>query len=184
MDINPGQFPNPPGSPVQPGTAFAGPLLAGTVVDSDGTNNLAGLGGTTGKSNQGYAVMAQCAQVTQADGSSSIVIPAQSKILRIGFDTTTVFTGAAATFAVGTTDGTTNTAALTANTATGAAVGKVALAPTTAAQLANWDNTSNAVFQVPPISPHDINVRIFPTNTGSGVGILTVEYIPGVNMAS
>ena len=91
-DINGGQYPNPNGSPIGPGTHTTGPLLAGGVIHSDGTGNLAALGGTTGTANVGYCVMAQAAVVTQASGATTIVIPAQSKIDSIKMMVTTAWT--------------------------------------------------------------------------------------------
>src|ERR1700742_3854741 len=103
-DINGGQSPNPNGSPIQPGSTFTGPVLAGGVIHSDGTGTLAALGGTAGTANVGYAVMAQSAVITQATNgtvagvfTTSIVIPAQSQILRIRLMVTTAWTGGATT---------------------------------------------------------------------------------------
>ena len=95
MDINPGLSPNANGSPATPGTKFQGPLMAGGVLQSDGSGNLASLGGGVGSANVGYAVMAQSMPVTQAaGGTGDIVIPAQSQILRISLLVTTAWNGA------------------------------------------------------------------------------------------
>lgn len=188
--INPGQSPNPNGSPVQAATLLTGPLLAGNVKDSDGSGTLAGLGGSSGTANVGYSVMAQSEAFTQATNgtvaglyTTGIVIPAQSKILRITVDITTVWSGGATTMGLGTTAGTTAATALT--TATGVqgstANVKVVAAPSTAAQMANWDNVSNATFQAG--GPQDIQVVILSANTGTGLGVITVEYIQGINLA-
>ena len=83
MDINGGVYPNANGSPIWPASTFTGPLVAGNVVASDGTGNLAGVGETTGSANLGYANMAQSVVVTQASGVTNIVIPAQSQITDI-----------------------------------------------------------------------------------------------------
>ena len=66
MDVNGGQITQTNGNPVFPGTTFTGPLLAGNVVRSDGTTNLASAGETTGEANVGYVVMAQTGVITQA----------------------------------------------------------------------------------------------------------------------
>jgi len=113
-DINGGFYPNNNGSPVQAGTTFTGPLIAGNVIHSDGTGNLAALGGTTGTANAGYANMAQSAVVTQASGATTIVIPAQSQITDIYLMVTTAWTGAAATLNIGATAGTSAATAFTA----------------------------------------------------------------------
>lgn len=188
MDINPGQSPNPNGSPATPGTLFTGPILAGNVVHTDGTGTLASTGGSTGTANVGYAVMAQSAVVTQANGTTTgapngvatagvyttgIVIPAQSQILTIQFMTTAVWSGTALTFGLGDTASAT---ALTAAAAlSGAALGQQTVVPGTAlAQIASWDNTGST----------DIQIVVTSTNTGTGVGTLTVEYVPCINNAS
>lgn len=181
MDINPGQSPNPNGSPVQAATKFTGPLLAGNVFNSDGTGNLAALGGSVGTANVGYAAMAQGQVVTQATNGSSagvfktgIVIPAQSQIISMYAMVTTAWSGGATTFGVG------STASATAFTAanavvTSGALGRIALTPGTGAtQIANWDNVGNT----------DVEIVITSTNTGAGVATFTVTYIQGINQAS
>lgn len=73
MDVNGGNYPNSNGSPVFPGTAFTGPLLAGNVLHSDGSGLTAGLGETNvGASNVGYAQMTQSAVVQNASVTGSI----------------------------------------------------------------------------------------------------------------
>jgi hypothetical protein len=174
MDVNGGQYPNPNGSPIYPGTLLTGPLLAGSVFHSDGSGTLAGLGETQlGTANVGYCVMAQSQPITQASGTTTIVIPAQSQILRITMMVTTAWTGTSATFGVG------NTVSATAYTAAGAAnggtLGPITLSPgTSSTAIANWDNVGNT----------DVQILVTSTNTGSGVGTLTVEYIQGINQAS
>jgi hypothetical protein len=183
-DIQPGFYPNPNGSPVQPATAFTGPLLAGNVIASDGTGNLAALGGTTGTQNLGYVVMAQSSVITQASGGVDITIPAQSQIIGMTLMVTTAWTGGATTLGIGATAGTSAaTAFTTAGAVSGATKGLVSIAPGTGtAQIANWDNISNATFQTG--GPVDIQIVATSTNTGSGVGTLTVTYVQGINLAS
>lgn len=170
----------PNGSPPNPGTSFSGPVLSGTIAQSDGSGNLAGVGGTSGTANRGYAVQAQSCVVTQAtnDGTAGqfacpIVIPAQSKILRMALTVTTVWSGAAATLGVGT--GASATAFTAAGAVSAAALGVVEIPPEAAAtQLANWDN----------VGTQDVQIVVQSTNTGTGVGTLVVEYIPQINLAS
>ena len=181
-DQQPGFYPNPNGSPVQPATTFTGPILAGNVLFSDGTGNLASLGGSTGTQNTGYVVMGQSEVVTQAAGGCSITIPAQSQILSITMMVTTAWTGATKTFSVGATAGTTAATAFSASSIDGSAAGKVSISPSTAAQYANWDNISNATFQTG--GPTDVQFFVTSANTGSGVGTLTVTYLQGINLAS
>lgn len=192
-DINGGFSPNANGSPIFPGTVFTGPLIAGNIVHSDGSGALAGLGETnTGTANQGYVVMAQSAVVSQTTTAgqsagvfvSSIVIPAQSQIVRVLLMVTTVWSTATTTLGVGTTAGTTAATSITAAAnLQGSTLGQVSGTPTTAAQIANWDNTSNATFQAG--GPVDIQIIITSGGgIGTGVGTLTVEYLQGINMAS
>jgi hypothetical protein len=185
-DIQGGQYPNPNGSPVQPGTTFTGPLIAGNVPHSDGTGNLAALGGSSGTANAGFAVLAQSAVITQTASAlaTSIVIPAQSQILRIILMVTTAWTTGTTTLGIGATAGTTNATAFTTATGVqGSTLGQVSATPSTAAQIANWDNVSNATFQTG--GPTDVQIEVTSGGgAGSGVGTLTVEYIPGINMAS
>ena len=170
----------PNGSPPNPGTSFSGPLLAGGVQRSDGSNNLAGVGGTAGTANRGYAVQAQACVINQAtnDGVAGqfacpIVIPAQSKILRMALTVTTIWSGAAATLGIGT--GASATAFTAAAGVAGGALGVVEIPPEAAAtELGNWDN----------VGTQDVQIVVLSTNTGTGVGTLVVEYIPQCNLAS
>jgi hypothetical protein len=189
-DIVGGVYPNTNGDPIWPGTQFKGPILAGNVIASDGTNNLAGLGEDIGTANTGFAVMAQSCVITQAtnDGTVGqfacpIVIPAQSQILRISLMVTTVWNGGATTMGIGSSDGTTAaTAFTTAAGVQGSTLGRVNAAPSTAAQIANWDNVSNSTFQ--STGAHDVQIVVLSGNTGTGVATLTVEYVQGINLAS
>jgi hypothetical protein len=181
-DVNGGVgYPNANGSPIFPGTTVTGPLLAGNVIHSDGSGNLAGLGGTAGTANVGYAHMTQSEVCTQATNgtvagvyTSGIVIPAQSQITAIKVMVTTALTGTATTLGIGTSASAT---ALTAANAvvTSGALGVVSVTPgTVAAAIANWDNVGNT----------DVQIVVTSTNTGSGVFTLTVEYVQGINLAS
>lgn len=179
-DITGGQLTQTNGDPVFPGTVLTGPVIAGNVVQSDGTNNLAGLGSQAGTANQGYVVMAQACVITQATNTGTagqfacpIVIPAQSKIDSIKLMVTTAFTGGATTLGIGTSASAT---ALTAANAvvTSGALGQITVTPGTGAtQIGNWDN----------VGTQDVQIVILSTNTGSGVGTLTVTYLQGINMA-
>jgi hypothetical protein len=173
MDINGGNYPNANGSPIFPGSTFTGPLIAGNVINSDGTGNLAGLGEQSGYANVGYALMAQSAVVTQASGTTNIVIPAQSQIIGIYLMVTTAWTGVASTLGIGTTASA--TALTAANAVAGGTLGQVSAAPgTDATRIGNWDNVGNT----------DVKIVVTSTNTGSGVGTLTVLYVQGINNAS
>ncbi|MGI9142664.1 MAG: hypothetical protein ACR2IJ_05690 [Fluviibacter sp.] len=78
-------------------THFSGPLLSGSILNTSGTT----LG--TDVANVGFVVMAQSSPVTQASGTTTIVIPANSQILSIDVMVTSVWSGVATTFGVGTT---------------------------------------------------------------------------------
>ncbi len=180
-DIQGGQLTQTNGNPPFPCTQFTGPVTVGAIPRSDGSNNLAGVGGTTGTANAGFALLAQSCVITQATNNGSagqfvcpIVIPAQSQILRIALMVTTAWTGSATTLGIGT--GASATALTAANAVvTSGALGQVSVTPGTGAtQIGNWDNVGTA----------DIQVVVLSTNTGSGVGTLTVEYIPCIDLAS
>lgn len=141
-------------------STWTGPIKAGNILNTSGT--------TLGKdvANVGYAVMAQSSAVTQASGATSIVIPAGSQILSINVMATTAWTGAATTFGVGT------TASATFFTAAGAldaaAIGPLSATPgTDATRAGNWNDVGTT----------DRKIAVTSTNTGSGVGVITVTYI-------
>jgi hypothetical protein len=180
-DIEGGALTQPNGSPPVPGTQLTGPVLAGPIWASDGSTNLAGVGGTVGVANSGYSVTAQSCVITQATNvgvagkfACPIVIPAQSQILRITLNVTTAFTGSATTAGIGT--GASATALTAANAVvTSGALGQVAVTPgAVAGAIANWDN----------VGTQDVQIVVQSTNTGSGVATLTVEYLPQINLAS
>jgi hypothetical protein len=161
-------------------TTFTGPIMAGNVLNSDGSGTLAGAGGDSGTANVGFAVMAQSQAITQATNGSSagvyttaIVIPADSQILSITLTVSTAWTGAATTLGIGT------TASATAFTAAGAVAGGtkglISASPGTVdAAIANWTDVGST----------DVQVRVTSTNTGSGVGVLTVTYIQSNNLTA
>jgi hypothetical protein len=180
-DIQTDALTQPNGSPPVPGTAFAGPVLAGPIPHSDGTNTLAGVGGTTGTANRGYSKQAQSCVCTQATNTATagqfalpIVIPAQSQITAMKIMVTTALTGGATTLGVGSSGSATAFTAANAVVTSGA-LGQVTITPGTGAtQIGNWDN----------VGTQDVQIVILSTNTGSGVFTFTVEYIPMINLAS
>lgn len=161
-------------------TTFTGPIKAGNVLQSDGSGVLAGEGGSSGIANVGFAVMAQSEVITQATNvgsagvyTTSIVVPAGSQILSITLLVTTAWTGTASTLGIGT------TASATALTAAGAVAGGtkgvVSANPGTVdAAIANWKDVGTT----------DIQVKVTSTNTGNGVGVLTVTYIQSNNLTA
>jgi hypothetical protein len=161
-------------------TTFTGPIKAGNVLQSDGTGNLAGVGGYNGTANVGFAVMAQSQAITQATNgtdagvfTTDIVIPADSQILSVTLTVSAIWSGAASTLGIGT------TASATALTAAGAVAGGtkgiVSASPGTVdAAIANWTDVGST----------DIQVLVTSTNTGTGVGVLTVTYIQSNNLTA
>jgi hypothetical protein len=180
-DITGGQLQQTNGDPVFPGTVLTGPVIAGNVVASDGTNTLAGLGAQAGTANQGFCHMTQACVVNQATNTGTagqfacpIVIPAQSQITSMKLRVTTAFSGGATTLGIGSSASATAFTAASA-VATAGALGDVAITPGTGAtQIANWDNVGN----------QDVQIVLQSTNTGAGVATLIVEYVQGINLAS
>lgn len=148
-------------------TTFTGPVRAGNILNTSGTT----LG--TDVANVGYVVMAQSSAVTQASGATSIVIPANSQILSISVNVTTEFTGAATTFGIGTTASATFFTAAAA--LDGVAFGIVSAAPgDDATRAANWVDVGTT----------DRKIAVTSTNTGSGVGVITVTYIQAIDLTA
>ena len=142
-------------------TTFTGPIRAGDILNTSGT--------TIGSNvkNVGSVVMAQTYPITQALTATAlgttIVLPANSHILNIQMLVTTVWSGAATTFSVGTSA--TSTELVSA--AAGSAIGLIALTPgTDATCTGNWDDTVTGK-----------RIFVLSANTGTGVGTLTVRYI-------
>jgi hypothetical protein len=161
-------------------TAFTGPILAGNVLNSDGTGALAGLGGSSGDQNIGFCEMVQAQPITQATNGTSagvyttnITIPAGSFITGIDLFVTTAWNGAASTLGVGTT--TSATALTTAGAVAGGTLGRVVATPgTSLTQINNWLNVGNT----------DVLIVVTSTNTGAGAGTIVVRYAQAFNAYS
>lgn len=159
-------------------THFTGPIIAGNVIDSDGSGVLAGAGGFSGVQNTGYVNMVQAVPITQATNGASagvytttIVIPAQSMIIGIKLLVQTAWTGGATTLGIGTTASA--TALTTAGAVAGGTAGLITITPgTDTTAMDNWRNTGST----------DIMVMVTSTNTGSGAGVLMVEYAQSINI--
>ena len=146
-------------------TTFTGPIRAGNILYTTGTT----VG--TDIANVGYAVMTQSSAVTQASGATTIVIPATSHILSITLYVTTAWTGAATTLGVG------NTVSATAYTAAGAVAGGT-IGTVSASPGADATRTNNWI----DVGTTDRKILVTSTNTGSGVGIITVTYAQARNL--
>ena len=148
-------------------TTFTGPIKAGDILNTSGTT----LGSDV--TNVGFVVMAQSSAVTQASSATSIVIPADSQILSISVMVTTAWTGAATTFGVGTTASATFLTA--AGALDGAAIGPLSATPgTDATRAGNWNDVGTT----------DRKIAVTSTNTGSGVGVITVTYVQARNLTA
>ena len=147
-------------------TTFSGPIKAGTIKDTTGTT----LG--TDVKNTGQVVMAQSQAVTQADGTTNIVIPANSQIVAIELSVTTIWNGAATTAGIGWTGDAT---ALTAAAAVaGGTLGIIsATAGADATRVGNWADVGTT----------DRRILVTNTNTGAGTGFITVRYIQNNNLS-
>jgi hypothetical protein len=149
-------------------TTFTGPIRAGNILNTSGT--------TLGQDvkNVGSVVMVQVYPITQALTatalSTTIVLPANSHVLNIQMVVTTVWSGAATTFSVGTSA--TSTELVSA--AAGGTIGVIGLTPgSDATRTANWDDTGTT----------DKRIFVLSANTGTGVGTITVRYIQAHDLA-
>ena len=147
-------------------TTFSGPIKAGVIKETTGTT----LGSDV--KNTGQVVMAQSQAITQADGTTSIVIPANSQIVAIELSVTAVWDGAATTAGIGWTGDAT---ALTAATAVaGGTLGIIsATAGADATRVGNWANVGTT----------DRRILVTNTNTGAGTGFVTVRYVQNNNLS-
>jgi hypothetical protein len=147
-------------------TTFSGPIKAGTIKDTTGTT----LG--TDVKNTGQVVMVQSQAVTQADGTTNIVIPANSQILDIELSVTVAWDGVASTAGLGWTGDAT---ALTAAAAVaGGTLGIVEAGPgADATRVGNWADVGTT----------DRRILVTNTNTGAGEGFVTVRYVQNNNLS-
>jgi hypothetical protein len=154
-------------------TTFTGPVRAGDILNTTGT--------TLGKdvANVGFVVMSQSAPVAQATNvgtagvyKTNIVIPANSQILRISVLKTTAWSGVAQTINVGT-NATATQLAIASDNDLSTTLGISAIIPgDNATRVGNWKDVGTT----------DIQIWTLSTNTGTGVGIITVEYVQARNL--
>ena len=148
-------------------TTFTGPVKAGDILYTTGST----VG--TNIANVGYVVMGQSSAVTQASGATTIVIPKNGQILSISVMVTTAWDGAATTFGVGTTASATFLTA--AGALDGAAIGPLSASPgTDATRAGNWIDVGTT----------DRKIAVTSTNTGAGVGVITVTYLQARNLTA
>ncbi len=141
-------------------TTFTGPIRAGNILNTSGT--------TLGQNvrNVGSVVMIQTVPITQAGTATAldtqIVLPANSHIVNIQM-LNTVAWDATNTLSIGTSATATELCAATAQI-----LGLVSMVPgADATRAGNWDDTGTT----------DKRIWVLSTNTGAGVGTLTVRYI-------
>ena len=148
-------------------TTFTGPVKAGNVLNTTGT--------TVGSlANVGFVVMSQSAPVAQATNvavaglyKTTIVIPAGSQILSVSVLKTVVWSGAATTVNVGT-NATATQIAVAADNDLSTTLGITAIVPgDSSARSLVWKDVGTA----------DVQIFMLSTNTGTGVGVLTVTYV-------
>jgi hypothetical protein len=153
-------------------TVFTGPVLAGNVLNSDGSGNLAAVGGSNGTQNVGFCEMVQAATITQSAtaASTTIVIPAQSLITDIYLNVTVAWTNSA-TLGIGTTSAANQLVAAIANANLVQGQYRV---PVTSL-IANWNNSNNT---------QDVQIYVqssaAPVAT-TGSAILIIKYVQGYN---
>jgi len=148
-------------------TTFTGPVRAGNVLYTTGTS-------VGSIANVGYVVMSQSAPVAQATNvavaglyKTNIVIPAGSQILSISVLKTTAWSGVADTINVGT-NATATQIAVAADNDLGATLGISAIIPgDSSARSLVWKDVGTS----------DVQIFTLSTNTGNGVGVLTVTYV-------
>jgi hypothetical protein len=149
-------------------TTFTGPIKAGDILNTTGT--------TPGDdmANVGFVVMAQSGTVNQATNVGSagvyktdIVIPAGSQILTMAVNKSVAWSGAASTVNVGT-NATATQLAVAGDNDLSNTVGISAIIPgDDATRAGNWKDVGTT----------DVQIYTKSTNTGNGVGVLTVTYL-------
>ena len=155
-------------------TTFTGPVRAGNVLNTTGTS-------VGSIANVGYVVMAQSAPVAQATNvavaglyKTNIVIPANSQILSITILETAAWSGVAQTINVGT-NATATQIAVAADNNLGTTLGNSAIIPgDNATRVGVWKDVGTS----------DVQIYTLSTNTGTGVGIITVTYVQANNLTA
>ena len=154
-------------------TVFTGPVLAGNVLNSNGTGVLAGAGGSSGTQNVGFCDMLQAAAIVQSATAAStpIVIPAGSIVTSIDVFVTTAFTNSA-TLSIGITAANANEFA---TGVTVSSIGKTSVTPSSST-IAEWLNVGNA---------QDVQVYVLASaapSGGTGAATIVVKYAQSFNL--
>lgn len=154
-------------------TTFTGPIRAGTILNTTGTT----VG--TNIANVGYVHMNQVALVNQATNVSSaglyktgIIIPANSFIIAIQLHKTVAWSGVAQTLNVGTSTTATELAVAADNNAS-TTLGILNIVPGDDLTRTNkWLDVGTS----------DVQIYVKSTNTGTGVGYLSIGYVQNRNL--
>ena len=148
-------------------TTFSGPILAGGIKNTTGTTV-----GTNMK-NTGQVVMSQSADVDQTalTTTTNIIIPANSQIVAMDLYVTTVWSTGTTTMGIGKVG--TATAFTGATAVQGSTLGLVSIAPTA---------SSVVTLRWADIGTSDNRIILTSGATGTGVGILTVQYVQNNNL--
>jgi len=149
-------------------THWTGPLQAGSILNTSGTT----IGSDV--ANVGWVMMSQSSAVAQATNVSSagvyktgIVIPANSQIVSIKLFKTTAWDGVAQTINVGV-DTTATQLAVAGDNNASTTLGLLEIVPgNDATRTGKWLDVGTA----------DVQIYTKSTNTGSGVGVLVVNYV-------
>ena len=156
-------------------TTFTGPITAGDILYTTGTT----VG--TDVANVGYVIMSQSAALTQATNVSSaglykttIVIPANSRIISIYATVTAAWSGAAKTVNVGTNSTATQLAVAADNDFSTTVGNKTIIPGDDATRSGKWID----------VGATDVQIYVLSTNTGTGVGVLTVNYAQALNLTA
>ena len=156
-------------------TTFTGPVRAGSILNTTGTTP------GTDMANVGYAVMSQSSAFTQATNISSagvyktsIVVPANSRIISIIATVTTAWSGVATTINVGT-NSTATQLAVAADNDFSTTLGNKAIIP--------GDNATRAGLWI-DVGTTDVQIYTKSTNTGTGVGVITVNYVQALDLTA
>jgi hypothetical protein len=176
---------NPHAETYQGSTRFSGPVKAGTRWQDWYTYDHTDLTGLSVGDfpNAGYVVCSQSAAVEQtADGgvmkSAPIILPAGSISVSMQLIATVAWSGGDKTIQIVVRQDAGTNQSLTPATAI-AAVGVYSLLPDSLQRTSRWKNINYDAGISDNIS---VDVGYLGVNSGTGRGILTINYVPGLNL--
>jgi len=146
-------------------TTFSGPVKTGTISNTTGTT----LG--TNVANIGSVLMTQSIGITEITGEteSTIVIPANSQIVNIIVLVTTAWDGGTNTLDIGDS----SDEDMFVDGLSVSSIGGPTSCSADTATIANWRDVGTT----------DVRISYTSIAAGSGVGVLTVEYIQNNNLS-